>query len=225
MKRLVPVLVLALTLSLACSQGTTPPSKDAPVVKQAPSGSQAKVAPAPAKKLPAKPAKKPAPAKKAAAVELLANGSFEQWKDGIPVGWSISEKTGDDWGLAAAKQAAEAKLGKAALELPAPKGGDYVLASQRLNAKKVKPGKPIVVSAQVKSGKGNRVSVVLSYKQNGKVEKVHRSYTGKGNWQKLQWTVDVPKDAVPGSLKLEVFRFAGKAPQVLIDAVSVKAKG
>ncbi len=232
-KWFVAIWVVAIVAALSCTPSGEAAAKGDAAKKKAPAvQKKADPAPAPAvqkEAVPAPAAEKKAPAAKPAEIkgpanpkwEGIANGSFEDWKDGVLVGWNASLNEGKDWKPAAVKASTDANEGKASLELPAPPKGGQIVVSQTISPNRLGAGRPTLFTAMIKAGKPQEVHVLFSYIQNGKEVKERITNKTAGAWEKIARPIAIPLDVEPNSLRLQIIHKAGGTEPAFVDGVSV----
>ena len=204
------VLCVALMLVPCCRPGETP-------VSQTPAPERPRVAPV----------KPPTPNAKAegkapepsgaphvsAPKELVQNGSFEEWKDGRPVGWMVSSAE-------TAQAGGDAQQGVATLGLLSA-GEQYTVVRQNLDAAGIVSGGTLTVSCLAKAVRPNQFVLKLTYQCGGETVRNAEVHSGRGDWARVQFKVDVPPDAKPETFSLQLLRRPNTEGQVLADVVSV----
>ncbi len=231
-KWFVAIWAVAIVAALSCTPSGEAAAKGDSTKKKAPV-TQKKAAPVPesaAQKEAAPAAGEKAPAAKPAEIkgpanpkwEGITNGSFEDWKDGVLIGWNASVNEGKDWKPVTVKASADANEGKVSLELPAPPEGGQIVVSQTVNANRLGAGRPTLFTAMIKAGKPQEVHVLFSYIQNGKEVKERIVNKTAGAWEKISKPIAIPLDVEPNSLRLQIIHKADGTASAFVDGVSVK---
>lgn len=231
-KWFVAIWVVAIVAALSCTPSGEAAAKGDSTKKKAPA-TQKKAAPvpAPAAQKEAAPAAagEKAPAAKPAEIkgpanpkwEGITNGSFEDWKEGVLIGWNASVNEGKDWKPAAVKASSDANDGKVSLELPAAPEGGQIVVSQTVSANRLGAGRPTLFTAMIKAGKPQEVHILFSYVQNGNEVKERIVNKTAGAWEKISKPIAIPLDVEPNSLRLQIIHKAGGTESAFVDGVSV----
>lgn len=230
-RKLIAVITVMALMSVmgAC----TPPTGDAPQrgeKKAAPAPKPAPAAPPQAeKKTAAKPEQKQtvkpeqqAPPTPKPLPEIIVNGSFEDWRSGVPHSWNVREGQGDKWVTVQAKKTTGSKEGSVAVELPLPAKDNLAVLSQTIAAHRIKTGRKLTLSAVLKAPKEEELHAVVSYKVGGKEVKERVYTSGSGAWEKLENTFEVPANADPASFRISLIRRPLSDGAALVEMVSLK---
>ena len=162
-----------------------------------------------------------ASATKAALPVPLANGSFEEWKDGMPTGWHASQRTDGKWSKVSPKKVPGAKRG-AAMQLPSISDGNTVVASsQDVNGKTLLPDVHTRLRALCRATKGKQLRILFSYEKDGKVEKCSVSHSGSGEWEEVTKWFTLPAGFDESSCRVLIWCSPGQPGTVEVDDVSL----
>ncbi len=219
------ITVITIITLMAAMGACTPPTTDAPQraeKKATPATKPAPPAPLQAeKKEPAKPEKKEPP-KPQPLPEIIVNGSFAEWRDGVPHSWNVREGQGDQWVTVQAKKTTGSKEGSVAVELPVPGKDKLAVVSQTIAAHRISTGRKLTLSAMLKAPKEEELHAVVSYKVDGKEVKERVYTSGSGAWEKLENTFEVPANADPASFRISLIRRPLSDGAALVEMVSLK---
>ncbi|MBI1320856.1 MAG: hypothetical protein GC168_18175 [Candidatus Hydrogenedens sp.] len=153
---------------------------------------------------------------------LVQNGGFEQWADAQPQAWSCSRKAGDGWEIAAVKPVEDAKEGRFAIELPNPEtAGGLTIIGQDISATGVKPGGTVIMRLWGKADASGQLHLVVGFDRKGERRKVRRVHSGSGQWEQVEWMFDLPENADPKSLRVEIMNKGGGKAPALVDQVEL----
>lgn len=154
---------------------------------------------------------------------LLKNGSFEQWKAGVPVAWTLAMGQCDAWAPAKAKQGADARAGKVSLKLPPPAApGDGLRLTQ--SAALPQPAPPrLHASIAVLCDAPGGVTLMLLYRAGGQDAAAQAACAGTGTWEVLALEAELPPDTDPASFSLVLERVPAATGDVLLDDAQLRA--
>jgi len=148
--------------------------------------------------------------------ELIANGSFEKWQNGAPEAWHAAPAD-------AVQKGNEGQRGVASLEL-LPAGELYTVVQQALKPDDIVLGGALEVSCLAKTFTPNQFVLKLVYKRGDETVRNAEVHTGRGEWERVHFKVDVPEDADRNSFVLQLLRRSNTEGHVLVDTVSVLAE-
>ena len=162
-----------------------------------------------------------ASAAKATSLAPLVNGSFEEWKNGMPTGWHASQRVDGEWSKVNPKKVSGAE-GGAAMQLPSISDGTTVVSSsQDVNGKTFLPDMHTRLSALCRATKGKQLQILFSYEKDGKVEKCSVSHSGSGEWEKVTKWFTLPAGFDESSCRVLIWRSPGQPGTVEVDDVSL----
>ena len=147
----------------------------------------------------------------------LRNNRFEAWKDGQPVGWNL--------GTAALGTVTPVDPGfKETRSLRITPSDDAVVLQQSFPAG-LAPGRSVELQMMGLSNTANNLHLVLRYQGPGYQREEHAVHPGTGKWVLLTLAADIPADADPESLTVEVWRMANPGGDTVIDDVEFRVLG
>lgn len=144
----------------------------------------------------------------------LRNNGFEAWADGLPVGWKASSAPS----LSMTPEGQEASRG-----LKFAPAQETVVVQQAIEIATA-PGRSLEVQAMGMSKTADNLQLVLRYAGPGFQEEVHASHPGDGNWVQMHLEANIPANADPHSITIEVWRLAGGEGDAVVDTVEMKVK-
>lgn len=157
---------------------------------------------------------------------FAVNPSLEQWKAGVPVGWTLEEGACDAWAHTTARQSAEHQDEKISLKLRPPADSSHEIRLRQvitLDPAALPLDGRLHVSAAVQTFAPGGVVLSFQYRQRGDEHTETVAAAGTGIWERLTVEFLLPADAEPASLAVSITRAAGQPGDVLIDDVQVRA--
>lgn len=153
---------------------------------------------------------------------LVRAGSFEQWEDGRPKGWTLVEVDAAGETKVRGKQSADARAGKVSLELRAPGEGKRMASRLEGGVAGLEVGQRYRFSVSVKGVGVGAVDVVLSFMEDGLPRTVRIAAVGTGEWETLEYAFEVSRKSVVESFEVMLERRAGSSGVVWVDDVQVR---
>lgn len=153
---------------------------------------------------------------------LVRAGSFEQWEDGRPKGWTLVEVDAAGETKVRGKQSADARAGKVSLELRAPGEGKRMSLRLEGGVAGLEAGQMYRFSVSVKGVGPQPLDAVLSFTEDGLPRTVRIAAVGTGEWETLEYEFEVSRKAAVDSFAVGLERRAGSSGVVWVDDVQVR---
>ncbi|MCC6145828.1 MAG: hypothetical protein IT368_18630 [Candidatus Hydrogenedentes bacterium] len=174
----------------------------------------------------AKPAKKETPKKVWVNAPLVMNSSFESWQKGskkgdniVPKKWTVQNAGGIE---RLAKAPYAGKYSVRLNEVPGSK--TWVVLEFPVKADKSVLGGKAEASVVARASAQDLLGVGIKYQANGETFRTKTYHPGTGEWRTLTVSADIPKDADPKSIVLEIFREPGKKGDAAADLALMEIK-
>ncbi len=156
----------------------------------------------------------------AAALSVLVNASFEQWDNGLPVGWRGSFPEETEARAQVLTPLKDAHDGNVALRLRT--GGERRIIWQPVNIPLEDFGKGITCEAFAKNPVPEALFFRLTYTVNGEEVMKEAERQEGGEWTRFYITTQLPKEADPKSVKITFILRHFVSGAAILDGVSVK---
>jgi len=150
----------------------------------------------------------------------LANGSFEEWKDGVPTGWEASQRTDGKWRKVSPKKVPGAK-GGTAMQFPLITDDKTAVVLQNLKGKKLLPGVNTCLRALCRAAKGKQIHFMFTYKEDGKEKKHGAKHSGTGEWTEFEKWFTLPAGFDTSSCRILLVCSSNQPGTVEVDDVSL----
>ncbi|MBX3178019.1 MAG: glycosyltransferase family 39 protein [Candidatus Hydrogenedentes bacterium] len=146
----------------------------------------------------------------------LRNNGFEAWRDGMPVGWIANE--GADAAIEREDQGFQGGVGLRLKPAESP-----TMLRQSIPVP-LAPGRTLQVQAMGHCETPNNLHLTVRFNGPGFQEERHAVHPGNGQWILMQAEMDIPENADPNSIALEVWRTPGGTGNAIVDNVELRVK-
>lgn len=142
--------------------------------------------------------------------ELMLNGSFAVWEDGLPTHWQFQNAR-------AIERAAGAAPGSNAVQLNPLEDERWVALSRAIAADQTILGGRLVATAFANADAEELLGLSIRIEAGGETIRRKTFHPGTGAWRTLRIEMDIPANANPETLTYEIFRQPGRAGTAKVD--------